>query len=75
MQAAAHAIIPDHRARVTHTCTLYELIEAIGEEVNSNEEGLIAVTVKHLFDSGRVRFLRNDNDFKAQIRGDYVRTL
>ena len=75
MQAAAHATVPNHRGRVTHTCTLYELIEAISDEVNSNEEGLIAVTVKHLFDSGRVRLLCNDNDFGAQIRGDYVRTL
>jgi hypothetical protein len=38
-----------------HT-TLYELIEAIGEEVGYGEDALIAQTILNMLDSGRIKF-------------------
>lgn len=37
--------------------TLYELIEAISEEVEKGEEELIPKIVSHVLDSGKVRFI------------------
>lgn len=37
--------------------TLYDLIEAIGEEVPPGEERLVAEIVMHLFESGQIKFL------------------
>ena len=49
--------------------TLYELIEAVEEEVQPEEDGLIAETVLRLLDTGQVKFLgdapnREDNSFE-----------
>jgi hypothetical protein len=35
--------------------TLYELIEAIGDELEADEENMITDVVLHLIDSGRIR--------------------
>jgi hypothetical protein len=39
--------------------TLYELIEAISQEVEPEEDSLIAATVRHLTDTGKVKILRS----------------
>lgn len=36
--------------------SLYDLIEAVSEEVRPGEDNLIPETVQHLFDSGQARF-------------------
>jgi hypothetical protein len=38
--------------------TLYDLVEALGEEVESGEEHLIARTVFHMIRTGQMRFVR-----------------
>ena len=38
--------------------TLYDLVAAIGEEVQSGEEHLIAWTVAHLIKTGQMKFIR-----------------
>jgi len=40
----------------TIATTLYELIEAIGEEMRPGEDRLVTETVLHLFDTGQVKF-------------------
>ena len=44
--------------------TLYELIEAVGEEVQPGEDRLIAETVSHLLDTDHVKFLRDASNRK-----------
>ena len=44
-----------HRALNAIATTLYELIEAIGEEVRPGEDRLVTETVLHLFDTGQVK--------------------
>jgi hypothetical protein len=39
--------------------TLYDLIEAISEELYPGEDKLVAEIVVHLFESGQVRFMHN----------------
>jgi len=36
--------------------TLYELIDAINEQVQPGEDGLVAAVVLHLFASGQIKF-------------------
>ena len=36
---------------------LYDLIQAVSEEVAPGEEALIPKTIQHLFDTGKVRFI------------------
>jgi len=36
--------------------SLYDLIEAISDEVRPGEDNLIPETIQHLFDSGQARF-------------------
>jgi len=40
----------------TIATTLYELIEAVSEEVQPGEDRLVTETVLHLFDTGQVKF-------------------
>ena len=47
----------EHRAIRT---TLYDLIEAIHDEVAPEEEGLVIATMMHLLSTGRIRFLREE---------------
>lgn len=59
MQASTHARPsgrPQDRASSIQT-TLYELVEAIGEEIGMGEERLIAKTVLHLLATGKVKFI------------------
>jgi len=44
------------------TCktTLYDLIETIDEEVEPGEEWLVAKTVMHLIDTGKVTFVNDE---------------
>lgn len=62
MQTAAQHPSPQtfyHRPAKTITTTLYELMEAVQEEVSPNEEGLVARVVADLMNSGRIRFTGN----------------
>ena len=45
--------------------TLYDLIEAISEEIKTGEDHLIAQTVFHLINSGRLKFIDIPKDFKS----------
>ena len=47
---------PAHPVLHTITTTLYELIKAIGEEMQPGEDWLVAETVFHLFATGKVKF-------------------
>jgi hypothetical protein len=40
--------------------TLYDLIEAINDEVAPEEEALVIATMMHLLSTGRIRFLRKE---------------
>ena len=53
---AAQAVQPEHLPATVKTTTLYHLIEAVSEEVNPGEEGLVADVVLHLFTTGRAKF-------------------
>jgi hypothetical protein len=39
------------------TTTLYDLMEAVQEEVSPDEEGLVARVVADILNSGRIRFV------------------
>jgi hypothetical protein len=41
------------------TTTLYDLMEAVQEEVSPDEEGLVTRVVADLFNSGRIRLAGN----------------
>lgn len=42
---------------------LYDLIQAVSEEVEPGEEALITETVQHLFDTGKVKFVDCSSEF------------
>ena len=42
----------DERSRVS----LYDLIEAVSDEIEPGEDELIPETIQHLFDTGQARF-------------------
>ena len=45
-------------SKLTHiNTTLYELIEAISDEVQPEEDKLVSETVLHLLNSNRIRYL------------------
>jgi hypothetical protein len=48
--------------------TLYELVEAIGAEVEPGEDDLIIATVVHLLNSGRVKFTGDWKNAKVVCR-------
>jgi hypothetical protein len=48
--------------------TLYELVEAIGAEVEPGEDDLIIATVVHLLNSGRVKFIGDWKNAKVVCR-------
>lgn len=62
-------------------CTLYDLIEAISEEVEPGEERLIATTVLNLIELGKVRCANGDaigmlsDRFIWCVHGFYSRVL
>ena len=59
-----HTQEPAHPGLNSVKTTLYELIEAIGQEVKPGEDELVEETVMHLFDTGQVRFL--DDAFEVK---------
>ena len=54
------SIEPRYPAITTIETTLYELIEAVSDEVKSGEDELVAESVLHLLDTGQVKFIRAD---------------
>jgi hypothetical protein len=46
--------------------SLYDLIEAVSDELEPGEDGLVPETIQHLFDSGRARFI----DCSTEICGN-----
>jgi hypothetical protein len=60
MQALATnlaTVPPTSSAPVRITTTLYDLVEAISAEVDSNEDHLVAAAVMHLINSSRAKFI------------------
>jgi len=49
----------------TITTTLYELIEAISEEVQSGEDWMVSDVVLDLLDTSHIRFSRDLRGFKV----------
>ncbi len=49
------------------TATLYELIEAINEEVQPEEGGLVAATVLHLANAGKIRLRGEQGDLRVNV--------
>jgi len=50
------ALKPEDLRSISVKTTLYDLIETIGDEVDPGEYHLISKIVRHLFESGIVRF-------------------
>ncbi len=48
-----------HPGLTTIKTTLYDLIEAIDEEMDPGEEWMVATTVLQLLDTGHAKFLRD----------------
>ena len=48
--------------------SLYDLIEAISEEITAGEDGAIAQTVMHLVDTGRLKFISIPKEISS-LRG------
>jgi hypothetical protein len=46
---------------------LYDLIEAVRDEVPAGEEKLVTAVVAHLLDAGRIRSISNQDDLKIRI--------
>ncbi len=63
MAKAFHTIEPAHSGSTTVRTTLYELIEAIGKEVEPGEDRLVTETVLDLVDTGQVKFLCSIREF------------
>ena len=47
--------------------SLYDLIEAVSDEVEPGEDELISETIQHLFDSGQARFV----DCRSEVCGGH----
>jgi hypothetical protein len=58
---------PYRQPATTIFTTLYDLIEAIHDEVPAGGENVVASVVTHLFDSGRIRFIGNPDSLKIDI--------
>lgn len=77
MNALAKNISLDERVRprsVMIRTTLYDLIEAIGEEVKPEEGGLVVLTLAHMLDSGRCR-LRGDLESLSELCSEKKKDL
>lgn len=46
--------------------SLYDLIEAVSDEIEPGEDGLLPEAIQHLFDSGQARFV----DCSTEICGN-----
>jgi hypothetical protein len=60
-------VAPYHHPALTITTTLYDLIEAIGEEVPVGEEKLVTAVVAHLLNAGRIRYIGKPDSLKMRI--------
>jgi hypothetical protein len=68
MQNSTHLNPATRRAATTPECvetTLYDLIAALNEEVESGEEELVTAAVVHLLNSGRALFSRDRRVIKV----------
>jgi hypothetical protein len=68
MQISTESIpaqVPAYAEPTTIKTTLYDLIEAIGTEVEPGEDDLIIATVVHLLNSGRVKFTGDGRNAKV----------
>jgi hypothetical protein len=70
MQAIARIVSPKaplHEPSMTITTTLYDLLEAIHEEVPGGPQGdkLVTEVVVHLLDSGRIRLIGDRHHLDA----------
>jgi hypothetical protein len=63
MKALPHEFIDREHESVIIKTTLYDLIEAINNEVPPEEEALVVAAVIDLFKSGRVRFLSDQDHY------------
>ena len=54
---------PDHHTMIE--TTLYDLISALSDELDSEEEDLILPIVVHLLNSGRIRFIEGLQQYKV----------
>jgi len=57
-------VIPGFQAATNITSTLYDLIEAISEEVPSGEEGLIVEAVLNLMRSDQIKWVSRHRNSK-----------
>jgi hypothetical protein len=53
-------------AEAREQTSLYDLIEAVSDELEPGEDGLVPETIQHLFDSGQARFV----DCSTEICGN-----
>lgn len=56
-EGVQYARPPRQSTRVSIRTNLLELVSVIGEVVGDDKEGLVAQTVLHLMETGRLRFL------------------
>lgn len=61
-------IEPAHQSSRTIKTTLYELVEAIIEELQPGEDHLVPIIVSHFFDTGKIRFIGNLKDIERTMR-------
>lgn len=70
MRAAAQHLSPEvsrHRPATVITTTLYDVVEAVQEEVSPGEEGLVTEVVANLFNSGRIQLADNAKGPDADV--------
>ncbi len=61
-------IEPAHQSSRSVETTLYELIEAIIEELQPGEDHLVPTIVSHLFDTEKIRFIGDLEDSERIMR-------
>ena len=67
MNALAHVMDtakPDPHEAAKRTSTLYDLIEAIGDEADPGEEELIVKAVQNLMRCGKIKWLSENRNLK-----------
>jgi len=57
MKRSVRSVEPAYARPIIIKTTLYELIRAIGEEVQPGEDRLVAAVVLCLFETGKVNFI------------------
>jgi hypothetical protein len=72
MAQPSPGVDPEHSVLTTIKTTLYDLIEAIIEEVNLGENRLVAETVLDLLDRGKIRFVDSNGEMVLSTDGREV---